>query len=649
MNSKTSFFNRTVFSKNIRRFGVIWILYTVCLFFLCPFIAYLTVPHIITGNQDVSELAKALSTFQSPVHIIIFAILAASAVFSYLCSARSCNMTHALPFSRRELYITNYISGLLFLIVPQAINFFIALPAFLRGGLKPGSQIFPALGYVVLVDFILYSIAVFCCMLSAHYIGGAIYYAIVNLLYAVLRTLFSMLTNMFTFGVPGTVSANPLSEAGNYLSPAVYITTRTGMDVISNTPEGVTQTALHYYGWASLLGYCIVAAALVICGMFLYRRRQLECAGDVSAFPCLHPISRWIIGFTGGVGFAYFFSMVIAGSDTPGRATMVRFLILYVVFCLIWFFITEMVLKKTVRVFVRRMILEWVVFTAATTVLLAGMILGYCRKLENTIPDTSEVTAAVLSTDYPVLAENASQIDQIRDLQQTILDHRNSYLNPDSDTASDSDTVTGITIGYQLKNGKTLIRYYSVPLRAADRRDITSVTHKLETIQSDYTQALNYLFCTNYNHAVITNATAGDKKTVYNKGAQEIFNAVIRDYHAHHIAYTAADCLEGGIGSSEYSLTLELKGTVSGAPQSVRTRLRAIGGKALADAFPDLLQNDGTTAKRNANGTYSTSLDTTITLTPECKYTIAALKKNGVALTKKDFSNTGADDTENQP
>jgi ABC-2 type transport system permease protein len=641
MNSKTSFFNRTVFFKNIRRFGVIWILYAVCLFFLCPFIAYLTVPHITAGNQDVSELAKALSMFQSPVHVIIFAILAASAVFSYLCSARSCNMTHALPFSRRELYITNYISGLLFLILPQAVNFFIALPAFLRGGLKPGSQILPALGYVILVDFILYSIAVFCCMLSAHYIGGAIYYAIVNLLYAVLRILFSVLISMFTFGAPGTVSMNPLPEAGNYLSPAVYITTKTGMDIISNTPEGITQTSLHYYGWTSLLGYCVVAAVLIICGMFLYRHRQLECAGDVSAFPFLRPVSRWIIGFTGGIGFAYFFSVVIAGSDAPDRATMVRFLILYGVFCLIWFFITEMVLKKTVRVFVRRMILEWVIFATATTVLLAGIILGYCRKLENTIPDTSEVTAAVLSTDYPVLAENASQIDQIRDLQQTILDHRSTYQKINSDTATSRETaadVINVTIGYQLKNGKTVIRSYAVPLQTADRTDVTSVTHKLETIQSDYTQALNYLFCTNYNHAVITNVTASDKKTVYNDGAQEIFNAVIKDYHAHHIAYTAADSLEGGIGSTEYSVPLELKGTVPGAPQTVRTRLQALGGKKLADEYPDLLQNDGTTAKKNTNGTYTTSLDTTITLTPECKYTIAALKKNGVVLTKKDFA-----------
>ena len=54
---------------------------------------------------------------------------AALAVFSYLYSAKSTNMMHALPVNRLELYVTNYLSGLIFLIVPEIITFFITVLA----------------------------------------------------------------------------------------------------------------------------------------------------------------------------------------------------------------------------------------------------------------------------------------------------------------------------------------------------------------------------------------------------------------------------------------------------------------------------------------------------------------------------------------
>lgn len=37
------------------------------------------------------------------------------------------NMMHALPVSRKELFVTNYLSGLLFLMIPQAISFLISI------------------------------------------------------------------------------------------------------------------------------------------------------------------------------------------------------------------------------------------------------------------------------------------------------------------------------------------------------------------------------------------------------------------------------------------------------------------------------------------------------------------------------------------
>ena len=58
---------------------------------------------------------------------VIFGLLAAMAVFSYLDDSRSACMMHALPLRREALFFTNYLSGLSFLLLPNAAIFGLTL------------------------------------------------------------------------------------------------------------------------------------------------------------------------------------------------------------------------------------------------------------------------------------------------------------------------------------------------------------------------------------------------------------------------------------------------------------------------------------------------------------------------------------------
>ena len=140
---------------------------------------------------------NSVSVGYSVVLVFLFSILTAAAMFSYLYSSRSCNMMHAFPLKRSQLFLTNCLSGLLFLTVPQILIALITVPGFLRLKIPAkimGCFLLHALGY----DVIFFSIAVFCCMLAGHLLSSVVYYFILNGVYMVCKILF--LNFQTTFG-----------------------------------------------------------------------------------------------------------------------------------------------------------------------------------------------------------------------------------------------------------------------------------------------------------------------------------------------------------------------------------------------------------------------------------------------------------------
>ena len=136
MRSKISYFNKTIFWKNVTHFWPIWAVYSVVCFWRMPLSSYFNIRNIIE-NTGITEAERAYMKVMSALEslnlsmntwlIFIFAILSSTAVFSYLYTSKSANMIHALPVRREELFVTNYLSGILFLLVPQMISFLLTV------------------------------------------------------------------------------------------------------------------------------------------------------------------------------------------------------------------------------------------------------------------------------------------------------------------------------------------------------------------------------------------------------------------------------------------------------------------------------------------------------------------------------------------
>lgn len=130
MQSRRSFFNKTIFKKNIIRFWPVWGIYTLILLYMLPLKLMLSTTAVNTVSSKAKSLVwdnqmqyvNRLNNAMNPFFIFIVAVICAMTVFFYMYQTKSANMFHALPFSRTELYVTNAASGMLFLILPQILT-----------------------------------------------------------------------------------------------------------------------------------------------------------------------------------------------------------------------------------------------------------------------------------------------------------------------------------------------------------------------------------------------------------------------------------------------------------------------------------------------------------------------------------------------
>ena len=168
----TSYFNKTLFAKHFARFWPIWGLYgliwTMCLplgILLDSRSGWTQVrARVLPLNYlDTSGWFSA-ATFLA----VVFGLLAAMAVFSYLYSARSVGLFHALPLRREGLFLTSYLAGLGFLILPNLAVFLLALAAEAACGAVVFSSLFTWLVVSSLLNLFFYSFAVFCAMFTGH-------------------------------------------------------------------------------------------------------------------------------------------------------------------------------------------------------------------------------------------------------------------------------------------------------------------------------------------------------------------------------------------------------------------------------------------------------------------------------------------------
>ena len=262
MKSKTSCFNVVIFKKNISHYWPVWVLFLCYLFVVLPVNIWAdatnayyfeNMPAAVRNHQIIGSAVRLAIT---PAPIFLFAAVMALAVFSYLYTAKNANAIHALPVNRLELFITNYLSGLLFLLVPEILAFVAAVMVSLTNQITSIEYLFWWLLCVGGVSFFAYSFAVFVAMFTGLAFAMPFYFVIANYLYVGCMYLVFVVKNLLCYGLMDS-EWNPGKSC--ILSPLYYLSNNLRARVIYD--DNGTAVGISVYGWKLVAGYA--AAALV--------------------------------------------------------------------------------------------------------------------------------------------------------------------------------------------------------------------------------------------------------------------------------------------------------------------------------------------------------------------------------------------------
>ena len=615
MRSGTSWFNGALYRKDLQRFWPLWGLWSVIWLVLQPLLLYTRLQaELRSGEGDLAGITAALPGLVGSVSFtlaFLFGVGAAMAVFSYLYTHRSACMMHALPLRRETLFFTSYLAGLSFLLLPLAgVSMLTALIETAYGALDV-QAILIWLAMTGGSCLFFYSFAVFCAMFTGNLLALPAFYCVLSFLVSIMTDLMGVLARQFLYGF--TAFDSRVYDVVNWLTPLQKL-----WEVYWLSQERTLS------GGGILAAYAAAALLLAAAALAVYRRRQVETAGDVVAVAVVRPVFKY--------GFAYCVG-VAAGLATlgvlglSGDAETVACVLLW---ALAGYFAAEMLLKKTLRV-----LRAWkgaVGLTVVLSVLVAAIWLdlpGY----SHWVPTVDQVAAVeVRTSSYPsdsgadqFTLTDKDQIKKVLDFHQAVVAAGEDYVRaydtrpaaadlseqgqaPDTQPAERWSDYTLLDLTYTLADGRRVSRtYYDLPLYSEDLETPNTVTWAAGRLVEDREISLQaYGLETARDMRVVEVLVSGLWRpaeqymdSVYlEEGQTRLFQAVLADFDAGNLGtrYLFDDTARRD-NTSPTDLEFSLEGeSYTDANGNVRSR-----GQSLA-----------------------------VTLTPQASNTIAVLEELGI-------------------
>ncbi|MCI8847859.1 MAG: hypothetical protein HFF85_02690 [Oscillibacter sp.] len=547
MQLKTSYFNGTLFRKNLMRFWPLWGGASLA-GALAPLAMLMEIVRYGPKSIPTPEITAAFYSVLAwavPVVSLIYAVLCALAVWHYLYNARSVSMYHSLPVRREGLFVTNFLSGMAMMLIPYVAVGLLTVITSIAGGFLdlPGLAI-TALG-VAGLSFFYFSTATAVAFITGNPFALAGLYFIFHFLAAALEFLLSTIMAGFYYGVD--VAYGGVVE---WLSPTIFLVTHLRATTSSHYEtftaangkvfENRVLDAAHLVNGHLIALYALAGVALVALAWLLYRNRRSESAGDVIAVGWMKPVFRYGVSvctaLAGGLGL-----YLLLFDDFFADLTGSNFSFLPMAFCmafagLLGFYIASMLLAKSLHVF--RSTWKGAVTAAVVAVALCGLAAADPAGMEHWIPEADAVESVYLSehqgsngTSCSGEVSEPETLEKLLDLHQTILAEHDAFPGERAGIADSSLSLT-----YTLKNGRQVSRSYRLVYSLSDVQTEGSALQKLaELVTLPEVQRSN-LF---YNRTQDDQITSGSIADLYNLETGE--------YESRQLNHGEARALEAAI------------------------------------------------------------------------------------------------------
>ncbi|MCI5493111.1 MAG: hypothetical protein MR425_03175 [Lachnospiraceae bacterium] len=510
MRSKISFFNGTIFRKNLSHYWPIWTLYLIGLICMIPVRIFLLT--CADPSYTAKQLAEArtssymyvLSNSLSVIVCFVIAVASAMAVFYYLYNTRSAQTYHSFPIRREELFVTNYLSGFLFYTVPNLLTLLVGVFVCVARGITSLEYL---LIWVLLMEgmtFFFYNMTILIGMFTGLLVAVPVFCVIANCIYVVCRYVVVSVLGIIGYGLSDLYAERSIS----ILSPLLFMMSKVNI----STDWSNSLADFRVYGGKYVAIYVVVGILFGIAAFFLYRKRRIETTGDVFSVSFLKPVFRW-----GGAAFLGMFGAVVLESVITVRlSAAVKFWLIVVctaVIGLFAFFLLDMILQKSARVFTKKKFLEFGIYTLAVFGFLSCLELNVFG-LENKMPDAADVRSVDMQLYYSVYETSPDQIEDVLAIQKQIIDSKKEFEA--YERKADGKNIGWVQFNYTLMDGTPYTRNYAIPIGEDAIADENSVVAKIRKKSCDVDSFLRGNVCMNLDETEIT----GMSVDVYNEDAE---------------------------------------------------------------------------------------------------------------------------------
>lgn len=470
MTLKTSLFNKGIYKSTIRRY--LWgsVLYFIMLFVITALPIFLMVDPKEISNY-IGYSIPVIYDVTLPTILIAFVVptVVGLLVFRFMHSKKTSIFIHSLPVSRTGIYVSTVLAALTLM----------AAPVILNGGilavmsLTAYGKIFTFSSVIVWVLMNLLTLfTMFACTSFVSSITGNSFAMIaLNILFHGIIPLavaaFGVFAECFLFGFADVSDLLNKVADGNLVNRLI------------NLSEGLYDTYrnnLPIFGWRNVIEI-IAAVVLYALGFMLYKKRNLENAEDVAGFKVLNPIFKYLVTFLATICAFAIFSQFITDN-------LVVFIIIVAIISLVSYVASEMVLKKTLKVWksYKGFIGFAAVFVLMTVVCAYTNVFG----VETRVPEAEAVESVAVynyyNNDEPYVTDK-DVINQVVSLHKEIILPENIYT-----IRTDKERYyTRLHVKYNLTKGRELNRVYYI-----SRADLYEIMGKLYEFDSYKTALEDY-------------------------------------------------------------------------------------------------------------------------------------------------------------
>ena len=508
MRSATSFFDKTLFRSQLKHTWPLWLGYTALWLFLVP-VALFSELSAYQGSYSAADASRLLlntgvrgGVFISFVFGLFFAMLA----FSHLTQSRATNGFHALPVRRETIFLTAYLTGLFCQLSTILVTFLLGAAVSAPLHLSFWSVTAAAMGSAMLEAVFFYSFAALCMVMTGQILAAPVFYFVGNILVPGMEYLLRNFAGNFLYGYSGQTDV-----ALDFLSPPLYMYFKVGIASIETCESGsyyVTAYALVRGSLMILAAYALAGLVIALIALLLYRTRKSEMTGSTVAFPWAVPVFKYGVAFCTAVSLGQFLYYFLFGQYRSSGNDSLPGTILCMAAGLVGYFVAEMLIKKSFRVFRAGA-------KGAAIVSLALVLLGVAMSFDLTgyekrVPDESEIESAfyTFSGMTDVTTDDADTIRRLTAAHQAIVKNRNEQVRiadaSDADTLSQSDyddiEPFSLRLTYYLKDGSQLSRSYSLYLRRSDLTVPSSVTARVNALYMCRESVLRRVLGYGYEH-----------------------------------------------------------------------------------------------------------------------------------------------------